>query len=127
MSDLFYVPEIEMVEVGVSIAIVDVSPLEKAHSIDEELFKVLIECKDNITVEEFIEQKDIPYSRVSKNVAVMEYAVEIVNDIFPEYVYVPSFVLDDGMLVTPTRSFTFDRVIGYNPLKLVILLRTKYE
>ena len=122
MDDIFYVPEIEMVDENVSLAIVDTTVVID-YKLDMDVLDFTLCCKDSITKDVFLETISVSNTMMFDYETQKDDIVDTIANILPEYEFINSLVHDDVNIVVPNRSFTIDRVISFKPFKIIVLLR----
>jgi len=120
-EDIFYTLESELVDTQVSVHIIQLNFRNIVE--DETFFKFLMECKDPIMLEVYAEYTPIDIDALDYYNNIQTMVVESLSEMFPNHEYTVSFSYDDINVVVPNKSFTIDRIISMNPLKLSVLLR----
>ena len=124
MMDVYYVPEIELVDEQVSLLIVDIT----VFTVDiypeiEELLGMVLCCKDAITLEQYKEDTNYSEHEWMLCADVKHNVTDTYYNVVDGFTYVDSLVSDSVNIYTPEKSWTIDRIISFNPTKILILLR----
>lgn len=125
-EDIFYIPEIELIEGDAALVIIDLSRFIPK-GVNWELLEFLIGCKDTIMLDVFLEDTKYTDKVIFEHVLVKDDIINALGHVLPTYEYVASFNSDNINVVTPNRSFTLDRILTHKPFKIVVLLRIHDE
>jgi len=123
IEDIYYVTERDSSETMYDISVINIDKFLN-DEVDERLLRFLLECKDPVMKDIFIEEHRYSEDILNAHGYMKDVIIESIMELHNDHKYVESFTWDEVNIVIPSLCVTIDRLISINPIKVIVLLRT---